>query len=140
MKKKFSKKLYNISDNKSKQEAIKFLQQKGYELISDDEVYTYDLKMKKDDKIILIEVEHKRVWNGDNFPYSTVDVPYRKIKNEADIFIMFNNDYTVLFITSMNIVKKSPTSLKDTIYTKQERFYNIPLNKGKFIKLKEVKK
>ena len=130
--------MYNISDNKSKQEAIKFLKQRGYKLISDDEVYTYDLRMKKGDKIVLIEVEHKRVWGGDDFPYPTVDVPYRKIKNEADIFIMFNNDYTVLFITPMDTVKESPTSLKNTKYTKQERFFNIPLNKGKFIKNREI--
>lgn len=132
--KKFSKELYDGNDNISKQAAAIFFVQKGWQVISSDEVYTYDLKIGKNGTILKIEVERKRVWKGCEFPYPTIDVPYRKRRNEADLFLMFNENFTSLLLMPMSCVKDSPTSLKNTKYTTGERFFNVSPLKAKYFK------
>lgn len=68
------------------------------------------------------------MWQG----WDTIDVPARKKKSCADIFIMFNSSIDTLAISKMDLVKSAPIRYKNTIYTKNEKFFCVPLYYFKF--------
>jgi hypothetical protein len=83
---------------------------------------------------VSVEVERKRVWTNvcswEGWP--TVDVPARKNKSESDLFVMVNKTGDTIAITTMKNVLNSPVSAKKTIYTNNEDFFNVDLDKFKF--------
>lgn len=134
----YSKILNDQNDRISKETAIDFLQNfKGWlldvpldcqpELFKDS-----DFKMKVEVKI---EVERKRTWikSGTWQGYKTLDVPYRKKDNNADVFIMLNEHCDTLAYIKMKDIKHSPISNKSTINffskekTSNESFFNVNL-------------
>lgn len=133
--KRFDVELYNDEDYRAKNKAAKFLVASGFFFLDipieeQEEKYTeYDFQIRNsNNKIKTVEVEVKRVWKGLEFPFSTVDVPYRKRKSQADIFIMFNEDCSTLLICDMSTILNAKTKTKDTIYTNNEKFFSIPLS------------
>jgi len=76
----------------------------------------------------IVESEVKLVWTrkGEWQGYRTVDIPFRKNgRVDADWFIMLNCSCDTLCITSIKRIHQSPTYKKDTIYTKQEKFFAV---------------
>ena len=67
-------------------------------------------------------------WQG----WSTIDVPARKNESEADLFIMVNKECNTIAVTTMKNVLQSKITSKKTIYTENEEFFNVDLNKFKF--------
>ena len=136
-KKEFSREDYNDNDGQSKLEAKEFLESRGFEVKMDEEdAYTYDLQVIRTEGWEKVEVERKVIWKKQNWPvhFMTVDVPYRKKNNESDIYILFNHSYTAMCIADMTDIKESPHSVKDTSYTNNEEFFNVPLRKFTFYK------
>jgi len=141
-KKEFSEKDYNDNDGQSKIEAKEFLESRGFKVKMDEEdAYTYDLQVIRTEDWEKVEVERKVIWKKQNWPihFMTVDVPYRKKNNESDIYILFNHSYTAMCLANMNDIKESPHSVKDTSYTNNEEFFNVPLRKFTFYKKKAGK-
>jgi hypothetical protein len=91
--KRFSETDKNENDPESKRQAVAFLTQTfGYTLKVplelQPEMYSKaDVTMYENDKPVIIEVEHKNVWekHGDwqSKGWTTVDVPGRKVRNQA---------------------------------------------------------
>jgi hypothetical protein len=140
--KKFSKELFDENDNISKTIAVDFLESTGhYVLITplneQKEKYKehdFEILLKSNNKLIKVEVEKKNVWykSGTWQGFSTIDVAYRKNESKSDLFVMFNKNCDTLAITTMKNVLSSKTSYKKTIYTNNELFFNVDLDKFKF--------
>jgi len=81
-----------------------------------------------------VEVERKKVWSKvcQWQGWSTIDVPARKNESEADLFIMVNKECNTIAVTTMKNVLQSKITSKKTIYTENEEFFNVDLNKFKF--------
>jgi len=131
MTKKFSPELYAENNKKAIDALSDFLIQKGWEpLPSDKESYkSHDLIARKGDKNVLFEAEIKKVWKkyGEWQGWSSVDIPYRKKDSNATHFVMFNESCDTLLIILMSKVLESKLIEKDTIYTKSEKFFNVPI-------------
>lgn len=100
--------------------------------------YDYVLFLKKNDKQVKIEVERKKTWikSGLWQGYRTLDVPERKKDSEADLLIMLNNTVDTIAIMKMKDVLNSKVYKKNTIYTIEESFYAVDLQKIKFYHFK----
>jgi hypothetical protein len=85
------------------------------------------------------EVEVKHNWKGDQFPFSSVHFSGRKKKFLKDpdsvSFVMLNHELTHALIIKGYILAKSQLVTKDTIYTTNEKFIEVPVEKGSIVRL-----
>ena len=138
----FSKSLYDECDNKGKQMSIKLMQSFGYTLKDDSEAFCdRDIIMTKDGKDVWVEAEISPAWKYDYWPSSwNMTCPTRKKRSKAHLYIRANADLTCACVVPMQDVLCSPTLIKDTKYTKNEEFFNIPIDKCDFFNLSDVHK
>lgn len=92
----------------------------------------------KDSKPVKIEVERKKSWKKSGMwqGFKTLDVPARKRESKSDIFVMTNYNSDTIAVMKMKDVLNSPIYEKDTIYTKKEQFFAVPLDRVKFVSMK----
>lgn len=123
----FSRSLYNTYDVLGKDTAQNFFRQQGYTITDTSEAYgSHDFIMERDGKSVKVEVEVKRGWKTLHFPFPTHDVPHRKHTSKADIFVQVNHNGSALAYCPMAAVKASKTYVKNTCYTRNERFFAVP--------------
>lgn len=147
MYKKFSKELYDESNMVAMNAAVTIL-----ETICDGKVYRLDVPLhmqkesyKSHDFVIsrlhdkgttnvYVEAERKRVWSasGKWEGFKTIDVPYRKAESKANLFVMTNNSGDTAALARMSDIISSPVESKKTIYTDEEKFFKVGLDKFKF--------
>ena len=142
--KKFDKDLYNENNSLAIILALNYLLSTGFYYYKENPLeqpetfkkFDFKLFLKKSNKMVTIEVERKKTWEKDYKweGYKTLDIPYRKSESKADIFIMTNNNMNTLAVMKMKDVLESDVYKKDTIYTKNEQFFAVELEKVKFIK------
>jgi hypothetical protein len=153
----FQKELYSKSDSKAKKVSVEFLESTGwFKLLTPLEnqnekysYYDYSILHKRENKLIKVEVEQKRVWTVSNGWQpgfgSGIDIPYRKVKSKADLFIMINRYWNTLITIPMSEIKSSKVITKDTTIkatntkTKAEKFFRVPLDNNK-LKLYSLEK
>lgn len=87
-----------------------------------------------------IECEVKAVWKGDKFPYSDVQIPYRKDKflnlDQPILFFMANSNYTQALLVDGVDIAESPIVEVNNVYVPNgEKFFKVPLDKVTFYKL-----
>jgi len=131
--KKYSKTLdEKTRDIKSK--ILKYLTKKwNVELKEKENTINLYCKDKNTNEIIFkIVMELRFSWTTSEFPYATVTIPYRKknlLQEDIPIFYIILNKYgTELLITTKEEILNSETITKDTVYTTNEKFYELPLN------------
>ena len=146
MDKPFDRDLYNQNDIRAKQEAVNLLQDHGFKLETQlqdqqEQYKKWDLYITRtqDQKVITVETEVKRVWDRSGVwqGFQTIDIPHRKKHSQANVFIMFNKQLNTAAISTMHLIHQSPVTVKDTIYTAGERFFNCPLEIFRFYVKKE---
>lgn len=126
----FSRELYDKYNKIGVETACRFLQQQGYEIVKtlDDAYGAYDFIVQKDGEEITIEAEVTAKWVGYSFPYRYMSVPHRKKKSVADFYIRTNASGNALFFLPMKQVHSAPVIVKDTCYTTNEPFFNLPVS------------
>lgn len=140
--KKFSQELCDENDQVAKEVALDFLKWTGHyrldtSLEEQEELYKkqdFEVTLISNDRKVKVEVERKKVWSKvcQWQGWSTIDVPARKNESEADLFIMVNKECNTIAVTTMKNVLQSKVTSKKTIYTENEEFFNVDLNKFKF--------
>ena len=105
----------------------------------------WDLRfIKKNGKEIIVESEMKneKWWGFDygSFPfkYETMDIPFRKDKNKAELHIVISTCENLAFMLlrkhmDQEFKKKGVPIFKPTIYAKNEPFFRTPVSRGKFV-------
>jgi hypothetical protein len=88
-----------------------------------------------------VEVEIKRVWRGEEFPYATVQFPERKAKyiyqsNKPVKFFMLNAKCNRAFIVDGKDILKSKLKMVPNVYMRNdEYFFQVPIEKGEFVEV-----
>ncbi len=142
MSKPFCKNLYAENDADSKSEGMLLIEslvgKEGNKLFNDvkncKENYKYDFSAFSllRNKEIKFEVERKKLWKDVGyFPvnFRDVQVPARKMKCEADIFIMFNYHYNTALWILMEYIKECETRNINTYNYENDSFFVIPVLK-----------
>jgi len=122
----FSPALYKKYNEHGIRVGTSFLRQLGYEPYNFDESYSsHDFIVKKNGQTFKVECEVTEKWLYRQFPYQYMSVPYGKKENQSDFYIRTNPAGTSLFFMPMKDVFDAPVIRKDTIYTKNEPFFNV---------------
>lgn len=139
MSKPFSQELYD-KDDAAKEFVITFFTERyGFLVYVNPDQYGIDLIVENERGTFELEVEVKHNWKGKVFPFRTVHFAARKIKfakhPDNVHFIMLNDDWTYALLIDGITFSNSPIIRKDTIYTRNERFIEVPVNKAQLLKL-----
>jgi hypothetical protein len=143
MNKPFSPELYE-QDDKAKHLIIEFLEWNQWEAWVNPDKYGIDLLALDPNGIeYQVEVEVKHNWTGDKFPYQTLHFAERKRKfidsDRMTLFITLNHDKTQALVAFDDVLSEAAVIVKDTSYTKQERFLEISVSSCELITLKKGK-
>lgn len=153
--KSFNKKLFEQNDPKARQIAIEYFAKQGYDVRDNPNKYGVDLiawKIHEHDPAneyicedcsiqFCIEVEIKRVWKGDEFPWLTVQFPERKAKyiyqsDKPVKFFMLNAQCNRAFIVDGAEILKSKLKMVPNMYMRDdEYFFQVPIDKGEFVEI-----
>ena len=131
-KKRFDRDLYEKYDQLARQATTTLLTDLGYIVEDHPNRYAQDLVVyiNADEIAYLAECEVKLVWQGDLFPYDTVQLPQRKSKffNELTRFFIWNKDLTqAMTFYSSTIANLDPVEVPNKYVHSGEYFYQIPL-------------
>lgn len=139
--KKFSKTLYKANDPKSRRVVKEYLAKQGILVEDNDNRFGVDLVSK--DGTLQVEVEHRLVWTGEDFPYAEVNVPERKAKffvEKSVAYFILSRDYSYIgmidgktlkpFIVDLNLKECSNKYVKENEY-----FYKVPTKAFKWDKV-----
>ncbi len=100
--------------------------------------YGIDLLATSSNGDYQIEVEVKQNWSGWRFPFQTLHYSARKAKFLKDgiqtRFITLNKEWTYAAVVNGESFRSAQKIKKDTIYTNNELFIEIPLNEIDFYK------
>jgi hypothetical protein len=140
MNKPFSPTLYAINDD-AKLLVIDYLQANGFLAKVNPDDYGIDLLAKhlETNNKYQFEVEVKHNWKGDRFQYPTLHFPGRKQKFIKDspytVFFILNHERTHAYWVDGTTLSTCPIVTKNTIYTKNEQFIEVSIDKCKLIDL-----
>lgn len=135
VRKTFSPSLHQENDDLAKAAGVEFL--KGFDFVSsiaqNENIYGVDLKFTDGDYARSLEVEVKRVWKGPAFPYSTVQVPERKVKyfETGSDYLLLNNEATVCIVIDAETILASPkVEVPNKYVSSGEMFFQVPVSKA----------
>lgn len=135
VKKRFDKSLYKMYDELAKDATKLYNEGLGQTLTDNPDRYRQDLVA--DD--YLVECEVKLVWDTDEFPYDTVQLPQRKAKffDKLTKFYIWNKALTrAATFWSDDIKDLEPVEVPNKYVYKGEFFFQIPLDMVEFVELK----
>jgi hypothetical protein len=130
--------LYDADDN-AKYQVIEWLKGYGYKVEVNPDTYGIDLiGYNNEGKAITIEVEVKHHWTGPAFPFPTVHVSARKRKffNPDSYLVMVNHDRTHCLTLNYEALSWGRLITKPTIYTTDEQFVEVTVDKAKVRELR----
>jgi hypothetical protein len=129
MTKPFSKKLYAKDDN-AKYQVVSWLERCKYKAWINPDTYGVDVLATKNKQNYCFEVEVKHNWTSTDFPFTTVHFSGRKRKfiKPNTFFTMLNHERNRILIVDYETLKKALVVKKNTIYTSDERFIEVPFS------------
>jgi hypothetical protein len=128
-KKPFSQDLYDTDDT-AKDQIVAYFNAQNWKAYVNPDQYGIDV-LATDLKGVehKFEVEVKHNWKGPNFQYSTLHYSDRKRKflttPENTAFITLNHERTHALMVSGTVLAAAETIVKNTIYTKGEKFIEV---------------
>lgn len=134
MQKQFSNELYKADDD-AKNAVGKWLASRwGFTNVRvNPDRYGIDLLGEHNGTKFGIEVEVKHNWKGQRFPFASLHYAARKVKflDSAEVvyFVTVNDDRTHLLLTSSEDMNGLKLVKKDTSYTSNEWFLEVPIDK-----------
>lgn len=140
--KSFDRTLYDKCDPKGKAAAIKLMAHFGYTVKDDTEAYKdRDIILTKDGNDIWVEAECSPSWKCKHWvSYWDMTCPTRKKESKAKLYIRTNSDTSTAIVVPMKTVHNSPIITKNTIYTKNESFYNVNIDECDIFDLSNIDK
>lgn len=137
----FSKALYDTNDD-AKTLFINWLVSQNWKAWVNPDQYGIDvLAVTPEGEERQFEVEVKHNWRGPRFQYDTLHYSDRKLKflksPDTVSFVTLNHERTHALIASGAILSDAPIIVKDTIYTKSERFIEVETSQCSLVKIGE---
>lgn len=139
--KKFNKSLFQQNDPKSRRVVKEYFAKQGIVLKDNDNKFGVDLV--SEDQTLQVEVEHRLIWETDEFPYEEINVPERKAKFFVDnsvSYVILSKDYSRAGMIDGKELRKHivDDNLRESSnkYVKVgEYFYKVPKQAFKWTKL-----
>jgi hypothetical protein len=130
VRKKFDRKLYEEYDQLARDKTTKVLTSQGYIVTEHPDRYAQDLIAEQGQEHFFVECEVKLVWETEEFPYDTVQLPERKKKffNYTTQFFIWNKplEHAMTF-WSHDVATLEPVEVPNKYVYAGEYFYQIPM-------------
>lgn len=148
--KRFSQKLFDQNDALARERITKFLESRELIVRENPNKYGVDLYVyrredlntdERPDPFYAVECEVKRVWNGPKLPWSTVQLPYRKLKYAeqesvpVEYWILNSQMTHAIVIYEKELVESRLTHVRNKYVSEGEYFYQIPLEVCSIVEL-----
>lgn len=146
MRKLFSPSLHKANDSLAKQAGMWHLLSTGATWVSENpDKYGCDLIYRDGAGVErLLEVEIKKTWYNNSFPFETVNVLQRKekyFKMGADLLLLSGGLKDYLILDGPTILTASLVEVENKFVLENERFYQVPKERAEFYKFsKPLKK
>ena len=134
VKKRFDRTLYKLYDELAKDATRLYYKKRGTILKDNPDRYRQDLLC--DDH--MVECEVKLVWEGNDFPYDSVQLPQRKSKffDKLTQFYIWNKSLSRAATFWSNDIKElTPVEVPNRYVYKGEYFFQVPLDLVTFVAL-----
>ena len=131
MRKQFNESLHGQYDKPARDRTIEYMNIKGFKCWPNPDIYGQDLIAEGSKGKFYVECEVKAVWDGDRFPYNTVQLPERKSKffDKPTLFFIWNKSITTAkMFKSKDIKSLTPVEVSNKYIASGELFYQIPLS------------
>lgn len=137
----FSKSLHRSNDPQSRRVVKEYLKRNGIEVEDNPNKFGVDLISK--DGTLQIEVEHRLVWDSEEFPFAEINVPERKAKffvTESVSYAILSKDYSHVGMISgkemlRHIVDENLRESSNKYVREGEYFYKVPKSAFKWAKV-----
>jgi len=139
--KQFSKSLHQRNDPKSRKVVKEYFAKNKMPL--DDNPNKFGVDLISEDGTLKVEVEHRLVWDSDEFPFAEVNVPERKAKffvENSVCYVILSRDFTRIGMISGKELRKHLTedTLKESpnkFVKSGELFFKVPRTAFKWDKV-----
>lgn len=137
----FDKQLFEENDCNGRDVVKRFVQTIGYEAKDHPNRYGVDLDIfKGGEHVGYAEVEVRHNWNGLKFPFSDLNIPFRKKKlfekDKPVLFFSVNEPLSALFWCPVEVILKSPTTVVKNKYVPEgEMFFKVALKDLQYVVL-----
>ena len=131
MRKQFDEALHGKYDKPARVATKEYMQHKGYKIWDNPDIYGQDLIAKGIKGKFYVECEVKTLWDKDEFPFDSVQLPERKSKffDTPTLFFIWNKPLTsALLFKSDDIKDLTPIEVSNKYKASGELFYQIPLD------------
>jgi hypothetical protein len=128
-------------DRPARNAVRRLLKQRGWVAVANDDEYGPDLRAWLKNGYqghgdVWVEVEVKNHWGSGDFPYATFHIAGRKAKwlmyPQPLVFVILNHDMTRAWACSSRRMSGVRLVQKDTVFTTQEWFIEVPATYGTF--------
>lgn len=139
--KKFSPALHRRHDPQSRRVVKEYFERNN--IILEDNLNRFGVDLLSKDGTLQVEVEHRLIWESEDFPYPDINVPERKAKyfiDENVCYVILSRDYSHIGMIDGKTLMKYITddTLKESSnkFVKQgELFYKVPKSEFKWDKI-----
>jgi hypothetical protein len=143
----FSKTLYEENDLLARNIFTNFAKRRGFTILDNQEDFKHDITIKKDERIINIEVEMKIDYpftSKDTFPFPTVSFLHRKKKFSIDkpfVYVIISKKTNWAVYAESSDIYKDCYRKRVYVNTKHKKgedlFFRVPKDICTFINLNE---
>ena len=132
MRKQFSQKLHDENDKIGRRAVKDLYKALGYSVADNSDIYGIDLFIKKDNRIIAVEVDHKAGWIEPYFVFQSVIVTDRKTKflEAGCLHAVVNKPCEIILVARSEMILLSQKKENRNKYVpKGEMVYYVPIDK-----------
>jgi hypothetical protein len=143
--KRFSQKLFDQNDSLARAAITKYISETmGLIVEPNPNKYGVDLYVfdkSSDDPKYSVECEIKRVWNGPKLPWTTVQLPYRKLKyaeqeaSPVEYWILNSQLTHAIVIYEKELLDNRLVHVRNKYVSEGEYFYQVPLDHCSIVQL-----
>lgn len=125
----FDKALYD-QDDQAKLVVVGFLETRRFDAWVNEDQFGVDVLADRDGERWQFEVEVKHGWSGEDFPFGSLHYAARKLKwahEPRTWYCTLNDEWDRMLVVSGEVLMMCDVVFKDTIYTTDEPFIEVPL-------------
>lgn len=139
--KQFSEQLFSQNDIQARTTVLNYLDSIGQYAVENEEKYGPDLILYGGlSPSKYIEVEIKRVWTGSTLPWSTIQLPARKLKFTklalpCEFWILNCTMEHAVIIDGFLLAKVQTVEVRNKYVASGEEFYQVPVAQCRYVQL-----
>ena len=139
--KKFSQEWHDTNDPRSREVVIKYMKALGFNFHGNKVKWGVDLVSDFSHPMVALELEHRSIWDRDQYPYDIIHIPYRKLRylgSNNVHYVVVNKEFNMIGICLGKNLKEYlgvVTEVRNKAVSSGEYFINVPRAEFRWLKI-----